>query len=62
MSGVWVSCPICRKNILYSSDNPWRPFCSELCRKKDWVHWMNEEYVMDTNEPADSGSKDDDNN
>ena len=41
-----VSCPNCKTNIIWSSNNPNRPFCSERCRNKDFVAWANQENAM----------------
>ena len=30
-----VRCPNCGKEIVYSTDNPFRPFCSERCKLID---------------------------
>jgi uncharacterized protein len=37
-----VACPCCRKSVIYRSDNPWRPFCSERCRLIDLGEWASE--------------------
>ena len=39
-----VRCPTCRREIAYSTDNPWRPFCSERCRRVDLGAWASERY------------------
>lgn len=36
-------CPGCETQVIWSSDNPWRPFCSESCKNKDFIAWANEE-------------------
>ncbi|WP_092483098.1 DNA gyrase inhibitor YacG [Candidatus Ichthyocystis hellenicum] len=56
MGEIWVSCPICRKKVLYDVKNECRPFCSEDCRKRDWAHWMTESYVMETDDPVHEGN------
>ncbi len=35
-------CPHCKKTSSITSDNPWRPFCSERCRLIDLGDWMDE--------------------
>ena len=30
-----VKCPVCGKETEYSPANPYRPFCSEVCRTAD---------------------------
>ena len=39
-----VKCPCCQTEIVWSEDNPHRPFCSERCRNKDFIDWANEEH------------------
>ena len=41
-----VKCPICGKEIIYSKDNPFRPFCSERCKLIDLGAWANEERTV----------------
>jgi endogenous inhibitor of DNA gyrase (YacG/DUF329 family) len=54
-----VRCPHCGKEQLWSTDNLWRPFCSERCKQIDLGAWANEEYrvpvVEDTDEFAADG-------
>ena len=37
-----VDCPTCGKPALWTSDNPWRPFCSERCKLVDLGDWFEE--------------------
>ncbi len=39
-----VPCPTCRREIAYTTRNPWRPFCSERCRRLDLGAWASERY------------------
>jgi len=39
-----VSCPRCATKVVWSSDNPWRPFCSEHCKMMDLGAWASESY------------------
>ena len=48
-----VRCPQCGGDSVYAPSNPWRPFCSERCRKIDLGAWANEEYQMPDNTPPD---------
>ncbi|MDO4636627.1 MAG: DNA gyrase inhibitor YacG [Lautropia sp.] len=41
-----VSCPVCHGPAQFSSQNRWRPFCSERCRLIDLGAWANNEYVL----------------
>jgi uncharacterized protein len=43
-----VPCPTCRREIAYSARNPWRPFCSERCRRADLGAWASERYRVAT--------------
>ena len=48
-----VRCPRCRKSARYDLANPFRPFCSELCKNEDIVQWAEEGYRIPTQEPVD---------
>lgn len=39
-----VPCPHCGTLTVYSTDNPWRPFCSERCKSLDFGAWASESY------------------
>lgn len=47
---LMVSCPYCHKRIVYSSANPFRPFCSERCKMLDLGAWANEERTVAGND------------
>jgi endogenous inhibitor of DNA gyrase (YacG/DUF329 family) len=47
---VSVACPQCGREILWTSSNPYRPFCSERCKLIDLGKWANEEYRMEDKE------------
>lgn len=47
-----VPCPRCGQPALFSSQNRWRPFCSERCRQMDLGAWASESYRVPTR-PAD---------
>lgn len=59
-SPLKVNCPQCGKELVYSTDNVWRPFCSERCKQIDLGAWANEEYrvpvVDDTDELSPDGN------
>ena len=44
-----VQCPSCKTNVLWDEDNPYRPFCSESCKNKDFIGWANEEHMIGGN-------------
>jgi endogenous inhibitor of DNA gyrase (YacG/DUF329 family) len=48
-----VSCPVCRELTEFSSENKFRPFCSERCKLIDLGLWANEEYKIASNAPSD---------
>lgn len=39
-----LNCPTCRKEILWTDDFPFRPFCSDRCRLIDLGEWANENH------------------
>lgn len=49
---ILVSCPTCKKDVIWDPDNPYRPFCSERCKLIDLGAWANEDYRIPS-EPAD---------
>lgn len=41
-----VKCPTCRKDVVWCSDNPYRPFCSRRCKLIDLGEWAQEKYTV----------------
>lgn len=39
MSEIKVKCPICEKEVAWTADNIYRPFCSERCKLIDLGEW-----------------------
>ena len=39
-----VRCPQCGTESAWSTENPWRPFCSERCKQIDLGAWASESY------------------
>jgi hypothetical protein len=37
-----MQCPACSADIVYSKENPFRPFCSERCKNLDFTQWADE--------------------
>lgn len=37
-----IPCPTCKKRVTYSTDNPFRPFCSKRCKLIDLGEWASE--------------------
>jgi uncharacterized protein len=48
-----VRCPGCTGLSLYSSANPYRPFCSARCKGVDLGAWASEEFRMPEDTPPD---------
>ena len=47
-------CPSCGRSIAWSTDNPYRPFCSARCKGADLIGWAEEKNVL----PVDSEDAD----
>jgi len=47
-----VLCPGCGQYSEYSSNNPWRPFCSERCKLIDMGQWASENYRIPERAPT----------
>ncbi len=48
-----LTCPQCKKLVIWNEDYPYRPFCSKRCQLIDLGEWANESYkvpVKDTDE------------
>ncbi len=41
-----VKCPTCGRETEYSTENEFRPFCSERCKLLDFGAWANEEFAL----------------
>jgi endogenous inhibitor of DNA gyrase (YacG/DUF329 family) len=41
-----VKCPTCRKQVAWSAENRYRPFCSERCKQIDLGAWAAEKYTI----------------
>ena len=39
-----VKCPTCGKDVEWSDEQKWRPFCCERCRLIDLGEWANESH------------------
>lgn len=39
-----IECPTCGGKTEFAPSNPWRPFCSERCRRTDLGAWASESY------------------
>ncbi|MBI5919912.1 MAG: DNA gyrase inhibitor YacG [Nitrosomonadales bacterium] len=47
-----VSCPHCGKEVEWSVESRFRPFCSERCKLIDLGQWATENYRIPQGEPA----------
>lgn len=45
-----VNCPQCKKEVTWSTDSPFRPFCSERCKLIDLGQWATESYRIPQSE------------
>jgi endogenous inhibitor of DNA gyrase (YacG/DUF329 family) len=54
-----VSCPTCKRESEWSTDNAFRPFCSERCRLIDLGAWFSgERAIPDEGPPTLDGAPD----
>ncbi|MEW6570545.1 MAG: DNA gyrase inhibitor YacG [Nitrospirota bacterium] len=51
-----IRCPICKNNTTWE-ENPWRPFCSEICKLIDLGKWISEEYRIECKEARNEEQK-----
>ncbi|MFN6960789.1 MAG: DNA gyrase inhibitor YacG [Rhodocyclaceae bacterium] len=51
-----VDCPQCGKPVEWGPQSPYRPFCSERCKKIDLGAWANDEYRIPGAAPPDDFS------
>lgn len=42
----YVRCPTCGKQVRWSKESKWRPFCSERCRLIDLGEWIAERHSI----------------
>jgi hypothetical protein len=41
-----LNCPTCQREIVWSDEYPYRPFCSERCRLIDLGAWLSEQRAI----------------
>ena len=41
-----MRCPACSTELVYSTKNPFRPFCSERCKNMDFTQWADEGHLI----------------
>ena len=47
---IVVACPQCGKEVVWNSENRYRPFCSERCKLIDLGQWATENYRIPLDE------------
>ena len=52
-----VPCPRCGMHVVWSTENKYRPFCSERCKLIDLGQWATEAYRVPQAEPPDPGEE-----
>ena len=45
-----VACPTCAKAVAWTTENRWKPFCSERCKLIDLGQWATEKYRIPVEE------------
>jgi endogenous inhibitor of DNA gyrase (YacG/DUF329 family) len=48
-----VKCPACGKDVPWTPESRWRPFCCERCRNLDLGAWATEHYRVPASAPPD---------
>lgn len=58
---ITITCPHCKKESIWSMDNPFRPFCCERCKLIDLGDWIEERHTIpgESQEIANSDFTDD---
>ncbi|WP_121173139.1 DNA gyrase inhibitor YacG [Kushneria sinocarnis] len=46
-----VTCPHCNREVVWSTESAWRPFCSKRCKMIDLGAWADESHRI-AGEPA----------
>ncbi len=49
-----IRCPGCGGASVYSTDNPFRPFCSARCKNNDFGAWASEAFAVPTDPEPDA--------
>jgi endogenous inhibitor of DNA gyrase (YacG/DUF329 family) len=53
-----VKCPKCDDLVVWSPENPYRPFCSERCKLADLGAWATGQYSLTSSSPENRGTSD----
>ncbi|MEE3278357.1 MAG: DNA gyrase inhibitor YacG [Pseudomonadota bacterium] len=54
-----VPCPTCKKVLRWTTENEFRPFCSERCRLIDFGAWADEKHTIAGERSVDDRSSSD---
>ena len=46
MNAPRVRCPTCKREVPWTEESRWRPFCSERCKMVDLGAWFSEERAI----------------
>jgi len=46
-----VRCPSCGQDSVFAPSNPFRPFCTEVCKNIDLGAWASEQFRLEASPP-----------
>lgn len=52
MKAPRVRCPTCQREVPFTPESKFRPFCSERCRMADLGAWAQEEFRLPARPPV----------
>jgi len=55
-----VKCPTCKKDVVWTKEQKYRPFCSHRCQQIDFGDWATESYSIPVDPLFDEGQQDED--
>jgi endogenous inhibitor of DNA gyrase (YacG/DUF329 family) len=55
-----VACPICSAAVSWTTENRWKPFCSERCKLIDLGQWATEKYRVPAEPVSDANGESED--
>ncbi|MGC4029901.1 MAG: DNA gyrase inhibitor YacG [Steroidobacteraceae bacterium] len=53
-----VACPTCQREVPWTQESSWRPFCSKRCRMVDLGAWLSEERAIPGEAAPEAGAAD----
>ncbi|MFT4651965.1 MAG: endogenous inhibitor of DNA gyrase (YacG/DUF329 family) [Porticoccaceae bacterium] len=53
-----VKCPTCKKDVAWTKEQKYRPFCSQRCQQIDFGDWASESYSIPVDPSFDDGQLD----